>query len=601
MSLVRPSSLKIELLLSNAYHALVVNMNASDPDEGVEEHRSRPDEPSIVLDTDINIRHRTNLLHHTDHNETNTIHCATHSALQTPSNYQPDTHDPNLHDTEELFEDLNMASPRSGVSEASERWSNAAKSDLTLDRNRSPSRPQSKRSSQHLQSTPQPGSFKRPKTGSSISRINQLTPSSSRLQSKDTTNITTPSNGRAKDRPFRPSSSEGVTEAEVTSSFEMDEVATKVSRPYRIRDDPTEPFVAAEMDQEWKQAHPEQADHSKEALVEYCSKPHASGLPPIDANTGPNLNTHTDPYVNLVPFELETPIPLGVLVPTEGSIPTVPAITITNRVTTFGRDPERNTFAHPGDVDTPNWERVGRNCIDLTFWYRNIEKEIDSKTLPPNWHENPKLVCLISTRTSRYILVNGVKLTKGTRCWNYGKLRTGDIITIVHPDLHREPKHAYETQSLSFRCEFHTGKSKASRPADGSAPFETKVEVDEYDKSQDRIVNGWGRGIERRSREDKIAQGIDPDVEVAERRAAHHERTRPARELAEREEADFDVLLDQKREEFAAKTDRTPREHASLRALENIQQQKAKEQREILEASSSAATTTATKGRRQRK
>ena len=558
----------------NAYRSAAAYANASI------EKGSGPVKLSVDSDPDINTNHYTN--HHTSHH-------TNRAALQNPSTLPQALNDPSLHGAEDLVEDLNMVSPQSGLSEASEHVSNTARPDRAANRDKSPAHPHSKRSSQHLQSEPQTASFKRPKTGHPTPRSKQPSRSSRRLKDKKLKGVDEQSNRGSNDQDVGPSSSKEIEEEEVSSSFEMKEVATEVSRPYRIRDDPTELFIAAEVHQEWKKAHPEQADYSKDALVEFCSKPRPTGPPPIDANTGPNLNTHVDPLVNLLPFQLDTPVTLGVLVPVEGSIPTVPAIKLTNRVTTFGRDPDRNTFVHPGDVNTPNWERVGRNCIDLTFWYRNIEKEIDDKTLPPNWYQNPSLSCLLSTRTSRYILVNGVKLTKGKLCWQYGKLHTGDIITAVDPDLDRAPNHDYETQSLSFRCEFYIGASKDPRPADGSDPFTVEVEEDEYFKSNERICNGWGRGMAIRNRERKLAQGIDPDAEMAERRAAYRERTRPAREKAEREDAEFEVLLVKKREELGAKKNRTEYEDASYRALVNYQKRKAKEQEEILAKAKVAA------------
>ena len=460
---------------------------------------------------------------------------------------------PSLYGTEDLVEDLNMASPKPSGPGSSAQASKTASPQSTASGNTSSAR-RSKRGNQHLESAVQDASFKRSKTDHQMS--------SERHLHKHTTKKIQParnsrqlSNEQPEDdvqSPREGSSAEGVTQgdgegAQSSSrkhnkkteppSFEQHEVATSVSHGYRIRDDPDELYLAIDKHQRWKETHPEQADHGRDALVKAMSAKRFTGPPPIDANTGPNLNTFVDPYVNLLPYDLGTPITLGVLTPTEGSIPTVAAITITNRTTTFGRDPAKNTFVHPGDPNTDNWERVGKNCIDLTFWYRNIEKEIDDKSLPSDWYKNENLICLISTRTSRYILINGVKLTKAKRAWNYGKLRTGDIITVVEPDPDREPNHESETKSLSFRCEFFTGASKDPRPADGSESFEVEFEIDEYDKNQDRIVKGFARKNRAETRERLIAEGRDVDTEQAEKAAKRRMLKQQAKEKAAEEEA----------------------------------------------------------------
>lgn len=278
----------------------------------------------------------------------------------------------------------------------------------------------------------------------------------------------------------------------VDPSFPLDRVSKSVSKGRQGDEDPGERFMALLRSGKWKNEHPKVQNTEKaEFMKNRMSLPNPQP-PPILANTGPNLNTVTDESLNLKPYDLETPMVLGVLTPVWGSIPTVPAITITNRTTTFGRDP-KSTFVHPGNVNTDNWGRIGKYCIDLTFWYRNIEKEIDDQTLPSDWYENPELVCLISTRTSRYILINGERLTKSPHSWAYGKLRTGDIITVVEPDPNRVPTSESETKALRFRCEFFTGASKNPRPLDHSDPFTVLDERAEWRNNLNRLFDGHFR------------------------------------------------------------------------------------------------------------
>lgn len=157
----------------------------------------------------------------------------------------------------------------------------------------------------------------------------------------------------------------------------------------------------------------------------------------------------------------EPPFRFGNLVPLAGSIPTVP-IKIANQRNSYGRDPA-STFPHP-DVKA---ERVPKNALDITMHYPGIDSDIEKGST--DWHLRDELTAIISTRTSRYIKVNGVRLMRGQNCWLFGKLRTGDVVTVFEPVEGRAPKMEGEKQFLKFRCEFFVGASKL--PRNENEPF----------------------------------------------------------------------------------------------------------------------------------
>lgn len=162
----------------------------------------------------------------------------------------------------------------------------------------------------------------------------------------------------------------------------------------------------------------------------------------------------------------------GRLTPMAGSIET-PEIILTHRLTYYGRDPS-STFVHPDSLDT----RIPKNAIDIIFWRPGIEKTKD-------WHKAPDEVhAIIATRTSTAIRVNGVKLEKGKDCWKYGKLRTGDIISVFEPK-ENEAAGGKASEFLRFRAEFYIGKSKATRPA--TEPFHVEKETRKFADNQLRI------------------------------------------------------------------------------------------------------------------
>ena len=208
---------------------------------------------------------------------------------------------------------------------------------------------------------------------------------------------------------------------------------------------------------------------------------------PVSSHGVPASTTHQpmassaifDATAHLGPSATESfvkpPLRFGKLQPTRGSIQT-PTIYITERLTTYGRNPD-STFVHPD----PKEDRIPKQALDIGMWYPGIETDIDAgKT---DWMNHPKLEAILRTRTSRYVLVNGVKLRKGQGEYLWGRLRTGDEITVVQTKI--DAKTAKEKEYLRFRCEFFVGLSKNIRKA-GEKPFVVEVEKDKFKLAEER-------------------------------------------------------------------------------------------------------------------
>jgi len=172
-------------------------------------------------------------------------------------------------------------------------------------------------------------------------------------------------------------------------------------------------------------------------------------------------------------FPLPAPV-LGRLNTVPGSVIETTHFNLTTRLTYYGRVEERKrTNLKEGDYDPPftsyvypqNMDnRVPKNALDLLFWRPGIEDD-DKKGI--DWIAKDDFWALIMTRTRSYIYVNGVKLTCGIGHLNYGKLYTGDIITIFAPKEGKEGEPAPQGRAaeyLKFECEFFAGLSKARRP-----------------------------------------------------------------------------------------------------------------------------------------
>ena len=208
---------------------------------------------------------------------------------------------------------------------------------------------------------------------------------------------------------------------------------------------------------------------------------------PTSSHEDPNSTTHQimigsatfDTTTHLAPSAtasfVKPPLRFGNLQPTRGSIHT-PAIYLTERLTTYGRLPG-STFVHPD----PKEDRIPKQALDIQMWYPGIEADIvGGKT---NWMNHPKLEAILRTRASKHVRVNGVKLRKGQDEYLWGRLRTGDEITVVEPMTGATS--AREKEFLCFRCEFFVGLSKSIRKP-GEKPFIVEVEKDKFKVAEER-------------------------------------------------------------------------------------------------------------------
>ena len=163
----------------------------------------------------------------------------------------------------------------------------------------------------------------------------------------------------------------------------------------------------------------------------------------------------------------------GILTTLLGSVYST-TIKLEQRWTSYGRDPASHVeYPNPMDV------RVPRAAFDIIFWRPGLEALLDSGA---HWTEVEGIFPIVRTRTSLRIRVNGVKLTKGKNCWHYGRLHTGDIITVFGP-LDGEAKAGKEAEFLKFRCEFFSGPSAKEREL-GSPRFVVEKEVEKFHLSQ---------------------------------------------------------------------------------------------------------------------
>ncbi|KAL9580837.1 MAG: hypothetical protein Q9203_006143 [Teloschistes exilis] len=183
----------------------------------------------------------------------------------------------------------------------------------------------------------------------------------------------------------------------------------------------------------------------------------------------------------------------GSLIPTPGSAP-CPILKLQSRITSFGRNPI-NTYQWLDGKDA----RVPKHACDIVFWRPGIDHDL--KINPNlNWQAYADINACITTRTSQFILVNDVRLRKGADSWLYGKLHTGDIITIFEPSSGAKLMPGKAGEHLRFRVELAIGKGKEVRRED--EPFRVIEEKEMFERK-----NPTPAGTPRHSQEVMPVEG----------------------------------------------------------------------------------------------
>ena len=197
---------------------------------------------------------------------------------------------------------------------------------------------------------------------------------------------------------------------------------------------------------------------------------------------------------------VKPPLRFGKLQPTRGSIHT-PTIYITERTTTYGRHPD-SSFVHPNPRD----DRIPKRALDIQMWHPGMEA--DGGTGKSNWMNHSKLEAILSTRASGYVLVNGVKLKKGQGEHLWGRLRTGDEITVVQPKI--DATSPRDKEYLRFRCEFFVGQGKNIRkPGEKAFVVEVEKAAEDLERRENTAALGTSKGSEGSNNDKEKDSEID--------------------------------------------------------------------------------------------
>ena len=227
----------------------------------------------------------------------------------------------------------------------------------------------------------------------------------------------------------------------------------------------------------------ERKEHSKSSKA----STRTSGLPSISSAQPPQDSAYVNDHVNdksvsasaphaaadEAPYTAPFPC-LGVLTSVPGSVCNI-VMKLEDRFTFFGRDPASHV-RYEDKMDT----RVPKNALDVIWWRPGIEAMLADGM---DWRDVKGLIAIVHARSSLYIRVNGVRLTRGKNRWHFGRLHTGDVITIFGPE-EGEMAEGKEREFLKFQCEFFAGPSATPR----EEPF--MVEKDKKENKKRPISKG---------------------------------------------------------------------------------------------------------------
>ncbi|KAL8933501.1 MAG: hypothetical protein Q9216_006335, partial [Gyalolechia sp. 2 TL-2023] len=124
----------------------------------------------------------------------------------------------------------------------------------------------------------------------------------------------------------------------------------------------------------------------------------------------------------------------------------------------FGRQAKDYPWPDANDI------RVPKIAFKIFFYRANLDADLDAHP-DLDWRaDTAGLQACISTQTSQFIHVNGVRLSRG-RNNLFGYLRTGDVITVFQPEPGADEKalRARERERLMFRVEIFVGVGRQRR------------------------------------------------------------------------------------------------------------------------------------------
>lgn len=229
---------------------------------------------------------------------------------------------------------------------------------------------------------------------------------------------------------------------------------------------------------------------TKEKVVELAKT--TDGRNGMEIDSGGGSTRKFSRRIDLPPLESLYPqstiTPDGFIKPLRrfGKLTTLPGsfidltIYINSRMTSWGRGSGCNVpYGDKGDVRIPQY------AIMITYFAPGIEARIEEGK---DWENAPDIHTVVSTGASANIWVNDIELRKESseeRCAYYGKIYTGDIITVFQTV---DPKGPF----LKFRVEMYYGDSARRRP-ENEKGFQVLKETVFYEQEMKRRQSREGQ------------------------------------------------------------------------------------------------------------
>jgi serine/threonine protein kinase len=316
-----------------------------------------------------------------------------------------------------------------------------------------------------------------------IGQLNMASPESGHSQSTtpDTGNPMTPETRELTPAPMPQAESEMTNSGEAPASEVLEEpvfsryIDLKIPASLAHDTDFVKEFNARQAEAKERRAQKAKARAETFSGVECIQQEVMDLAKTVDGRTGDGVyfgSGHTQlprqkfsrriqlpPLASLYPTSATTPDGFTKPLRRFGKLTTLPGsytdvtIYINSRLTSWGRGLSCNA-PYPDKTDI----RIPHYAIQITYHAPDMDARVERGQA---WETSPGIHTVVSTRASKCIWVNDVELRSESseeRCTFYGKIYTGDIITVYQsPD----PKGPF----LKFRVEINYGDSARTRPA----------------------------------------------------------------------------------------------------------------------------------------
>ncbi|KAI4161620.1 MAG: hypothetical protein LQ342_004761 [Letrouitia transgressa] len=242
------------------------------------------------------------------------------------------------------------------------------------------------------------------------------------------------------------------------------------------------------------------------------ARPEIAKPPPPLSNSQQSSNSSRSQNPDLPPPRSTRPSPttptvLATLTTTPSSLLSQ-KLSLTARITTYGRSPQ-DTYTYPNNLDP----RCPKNAFEITFWRPGLERKL-SRDPGLEMTRYKDLEALITSRSTKGVVVNGVRVCKGDGGWCFGRLRSGDVIGVFGEEeegksAENKVKEKQTDDKGSTKAARKSADDRASEKSDSTRTGNSEKKAREHLTFRVEIHVGKGRGARKDGEKFKVEKEVE--------------------------------------------------------------------------------------------